>query len=559
MTLFLSAAMAACGSLAAAAQGDDHQAPRNGMPQTDARVTAVFLAQTHVMQPEQPFFRLTGNRPALLNAHVVSPTGGPAPDVVAIIHTGSATATLRLDGPTMLPRSITSEPGLVQHRLDDAFTAVIPARLVRPGLVVEVRAGSSMTSHDVAVGAPTVVRMQMFDVHYFGRGKGDYPPQLFQELESKWPVAGLHIERVVGIRFPELVIPARPDVKLPPVRVTSPEDYREKTGGAFDGEQAAALHWVHALSAAGGNGDVAMCYVTIQGVPAGGQAGNYNGVGGLRPGITHHELGHALGLPHNADDQRYPYHGEMYGIPPPAVSRGVHVGPTWAFDLPSRTFIPPTVQEPRGKWVAGTYKADPMQGGGDGDQEWPFLLRHFSDANVRKMQAFLERKVAVHRDGGYFKWDDATGDYTAAVAADGVRYPVERDVPVISVMAATSLAHPDVTMVYPPIGPYRGNRIRTFDPQRPEDRGAAATIFAPPEGCDFTLRITQGGSPRHYLLPVSGRADVDPLSPQSLSTAAVNLRAEDGEVTAVQLLHTPDAERDGLPEDPAVLAEWFKG
>lgn len=535
--------------------GPVYAANAAGATQTsDATVDAVFLAQTHVMQPDQPYFKLTGNRDALLKAHVVSPSGAPAPDVTALVISGGQTNLLKLKGPATLPKSLPSAPGVVQHRFEDSFTAMIPAKRVRTGMKIQVRAGPSVWQRDIKVGAPTVVHMKMFDMHYFGRGTNDYPPHFLKELESKWPVAELEIERVRGINFPELVIPARDN--LPAARVTSPADYQKKTGAKFDGEQAAALQWVWALSRAGGNRDVAMCYVNILGVNAGGQAGGYNGVGAIVLGIMNHELGHALGLPHVGEQKDYPYRGEMFGIKPPKVLNEVHVGPTWAFDLPSQTFIPPTVQRGSARWPAGQYKADPMQGGGDGDQEKPFLLRHFSDYNVHRMQSFLERRVAVWRDSNYYKWDDATGDYTKQVANDGVTYPIAQDVPVISVMAAMTLADADVNMVYPPIGPYRGNLIRTFDPRVAADRDAARKIFSPKGGCDFTLKIAQGGRESFYLLAASSGEDKDPKKLRSLTTAAVNLRGDNGSVTAVELLHTPKADQAGLPDKPAVLARW---
>ena len=521
---------------------------------SDARIEAVFLAQTHVMQPGQPYFKLTGNRAALLKANVVSASGAAAPAVTAMVISGGETNVVALAGPAMLPKTLPSGPGVVQHRYEDSFTAMIPARMVCSGMEIEVRAGSSVEHYAIKVGAPTLVRMKMFDVHYFGRGQGDYPTNTLPELEAKWPVAGLVVERVRGIVFPEMVIPER--AGLPAVRIRSTDEYKTKTGQKFDGKQAAALQWVHALSQAGGNAEVAMCYVNILGVPAGGQAGNYNGVGGMTLGIFNHELGHAFGLLHNSDNKEYPYHGEMYGIKPPHNYLEIHVGPTWAYDLPSGKFIPPTVQVSRNKAVAGTYKADPMEGGGVGDQEPPFLFRHFSDYNVHKMQAYLENHVAVERGGNYYKWDDATGGYNRKVLANGVNYPIAQEVPVISVMAAMTLSNLDVNMVYPPIGPYRGNLIRTFDLRVAADRDAARKVFSPKGGCDFTLKITQGGRECYCLLPASAAADGDPQKLRSLTTAAVNLRAGDGAVTAVELLSTPRAEAAGLPDKPPVLAHW---
>jgi len=524
--------------------------------ESDARIATVWLAQTHVMQPDQPYFKLTGNRDTLLKVDVVSASGAPAPEVFALVMSGGETNMLKLQGPAILPKSLPSEPGQVQHRFEDSFIGMIPAPLVRPGMKVGVRVGTSIWRHDIKVGAPTVVLMKMFDVHYFGRGTNDYPPRFLKELESKWPVAELEIERVRGINFPELVIPPR--ANLPAARVEKPEDYQKKTGAKFDGEQAAALQWVWALSRSGGNRDVAMCYINILGVFAGGQAGGFNGVGTIRLGIMNHELGHALGLPHIGEQKDYPYRGEMYGIQPPNVFNSVHVGPTWAFDLHSRTFIPPTVQRGSKRWPAGSYKAEPMQGGGDGDQEEPFLLRHFSDYNVHRMQEYLERRVAVMRNGSYFKWDDATGDYTKRVESDGVTYPIAQNVSVISVMAAMTPADADVNMVYPPIGPYRGNLIRTFDPRIAADREAAQKVFAPKGGCDFSLKIRQGSKELFYLLAASAAEDKAFSKLRSLTTAAVNLRAVDGPVTSVELLHTPGADRSGLPEHPKVLAHWPK-
>ena len=73
-------------------------------------------------------------------------------------------------------------------------------------------------------------------------------------------------------------------------------------------------------------------YVNIGGVPAGGQAGGLLGVGALGSGgVLHHELGHAFGLPHAADNPDHPYKGPMHGIAAP--KNFAHVGNFKMFDF----------------------------------------------------------------------------------------------------------------------------------------------------------------------------------------------------------------------------------
>lgn len=523
----------------------------------EGTIDAVFFAQTHVHQSDHALFKLVSNREALIKAHVISPTQERAPQVKAILSLDGQSLELPLVGPDVLPTSIASEPGLVQHSFDDSFTGFLPKEWVQPGLSVAVEAADVRAEiDDLEIGAPTKVVMTMFDVHYFAFSPGDYPAGWKEELEAKWPVAELEIRRVPNVVFSELVIPPRGGVRA--ARVTSKDDYRAQTGISFDGEQAAALQWKSALKAAAGTaGRVSLYYVNIYGVPAGGQAGGFGGVGnGRSEGILHHELGHALSLPHWGNSGSYPYRGDMYGIAAP--SSEVHVGPTWAFDLPGRAFIPPTVQPNSVGGTVGTFKKDPMQGGGRGDQEIGYLLRHFSDYSVHRMQNYLEGHVVLWNEelGSYARWDERSRDYTSEVTNNGVSFPVERDVEVVTVMAAVSGPTPEANLVYSPIGPYVAGLIELFDPSDAADRARAAEVFCPSGGCDVSLAIIQGGLVKTYMLPVSLDTSADPLSAGSLKTRALNLPARDGEVTSVDLLSTPSAERNGLPAEPEVLSSW---
>ena len=55
------------------------------------------------------------------------------------------------------------------------------------------------------------------------------------------------------------------------------------------------------------------------------------------------------------------------------------------------------------------------------------------------------------------------------------------------------------------------------------------------------------------MLPISLDPNADPLKGNSYNTRAVNLRASDGEVTKVELLSTPDAEKNGMPNNAETL------
>ena len=219
------------------------------------------------------------------------------------------------------------------------------------GLKLQISAGKASYERTINVGPPNPISLHMFDIDYFGLGKkrgySDYPDGFFDELHAKWPVSDLNVQRIGPIVFSEMVIPARKKHSIGATRVRSKNEYQEKNGLPFDGEQAAALQWVEALSKANGFSSTALTYININV-----QAGNFKGVGqGGHCGIANHELGHALGLPHWGEGKATEkYHiGAMYGIPSPATKREVHVGPTWGYDAHRKQFISPRVQNEQKK------------------------------------------------------------------------------------------------------------------------------------------------------------------------------------------------------------------
>lgn len=530
-------------------------------------IDAIYFGQTHVLKPDNPYFGTVGERDVFIKVHVTDPAAVASPSVFATLSLNGDFLTVTLTGPANLPTSIPDGLGVVQHSTANSFTGVLPAAWVKTGLQVTVNAGSVMTTvSDMKVSAPTKVIMTMTDVEYFANTTGDYPAGTFAEMEQKWPVKDLEVRRLNNAVFRELVIPPRSDVSAQGVRIKSKAEYQGQTGLAFDGEQAAALEWNGALKrAAGRSGRWSYYYLNVYGAFAGGQAGGFAGVGsGTDIGILQHESGHALSLPHWGDHAAYPYKGAMHGISAPGgVYNGTHAGPAWAIHQPTNAFIPPTVQPGNvGGKTAGTYKVDPMQGGGEGYQEPAYLLNHFSDYSVNQMRNYLNSHVVVWNpalsggSGSWAQWNQTTGGYTTAVSNNGVQFPTTRDVQVISILASMSGAKPSINMVYPPVGPYTAGLIRLFDPYVAADRTAAQSIYAPTSGCDYCVRVVQGGVTKTYMLAASALTSPPLTDGSSLETEAINLPAADGAVTRIELLSTPNVEDVGMPATPTVFYTW---
>lgn len=530
--------------------------------ETGIRVQNVFFAQTHVQELNTPGFKLVSNREALVKVHIVGPSSLGPPCVKLKLSLNGQEQEFTLTAPSVLPERFESRLGLVRHQFQDSYSTVIPPQWVQPGLSLElIVEEQSQELGRIPIGAPNALPLTMFDIHFFNFKDGDYPEGWSQELKSKLPISTLNLERVREVVFDELVIPPRAGVG--PIKVDSPQSYTDQTGLNFDGEQGAAARWNRALQQASGRrARTRLYYSNIYNVRAGGQAGNFAGVGGARTlGILLHELGHALSLPHWANQNDYPYKGDMHGIAAPNSFRGVHAGPIWAYDADKAQFIPPTVQEntiAHPSVTRGIYKRDPMNGGGTGDQEQGFLMRHFSDFSVNRMQSYLENHLVVWNAQlqAYAAWDDQAGSYSRVVEAGGLGYPLVRDQQVLSVLASISGSAPEVNMVYPVIGPYKADLIRLLDPRVEADRIDAANGFCPDDGCDLTLRIQQNGVTKLVLLRAAWQPNLAVTNQQALQTSAINLPASDGPISKVELLLTPDAQQNGLPANPRVLDVW---
>ncbi len=516
---------------------------------TDITIDAVFFAQTHVLQPGAPYFKLVGKKETLIKVHLLSSSNAKAPPVEAALHLAGETLRLPLEGPEYLPKEICTEPGKIIHRYEDSFTATIPARWIKRGLKVTIHAGErEHTIEHIEIGPPLVMNMTMFDIHYFDYEDVDYPAGYEEEIFVRRPLTALNIQRLKRIRFKELIIPPR--ANNPAVRLTSTDEHLTKTGEPFNGKQLAAQQWYDALQKAGGQKHLTAYFISIANVHSGGWAWGYAGMGSLsRFPVLHHEMGHVLGVDDLPCEAGYPYVGKMYGID--KNNGGFHGGPTWKFD-PRFGFLSPVLSENTEHGTPGEWRKDPMFGGGIGEEPGE-QIAYFSDYSVRKMQDYMERNVArwSEEKQAYVKWNHYTGAFSDIIKNDGRLFPIEKDVEVYSIMAQVSAVTEEANFIYPVIGPYLSGLIDTFDPNKEEDRKRARRLNTGP--WDISLRIEQGGKEKTFMLPLAWTPEGDPLDLDSLLTHAVNVPVRDGRVRKAELLLTPEASIHGLPASPKVL------
>lgn len=572
------------------------------------------LAQTHVLpkpagrvwkanQSAPLYLRVISDRKALIIVDA-DLKGGTSPQLNAFYQNKSLGNIPLISGLSGL--SVEDQSATFPHTAR-TWHAVIPASWVKKDIFLRVRATQAKASSFVRlsnVSAPVHFDLYSLPFYLFGATDNtlawsnvqapDAATQ--QEMLAKWPISSLNAQNHAAQRvdWPYLVISPRSGQAA--YTVTTPSE--QKDGFA---NMSAVLNILGQLRQANGDGGTANQYYApiIQANKngqlveiGGGLGGGHVGTGDHRySGIFIHEQGHAFGLPHAGESYNalsgYPYAG------------GSLKGSVWGYDHDQNMLMPTIVPRtashytqcktqvyagiPRQLNTLGQcIKQDPMQSGA-GDQASHFKFALFSDYSIARMQRYFDGLTTVNTDGlksyqggrvfkqttmptGYARWDtidkawvafDPSIDAVKGLYGAQQNFPISKNVSVYTIAVSVSKAGTSgATQIYPVIGPYTGNLIKSFDPTLAQDRTdmtpntSAYPWYCRGTGCDYTLRVNYAnGTVKHVALqggfrPWFGQdqafsTDVtNPTNGSSFKTWAVNVPASSA-IQSIDLLDTP--------------------
>jgi Peptidase M66 len=527
----------------------------SGAANDSAVLEHVAFAQTHVLEPEWPFFFLVAQRPALLEVAVTG--SGAAPEVRAeAFRDGASLGAVCLAGPTSLPSSVT----WAEHEASDRYRATLPAAWLEKGLSVTLTAGAAtktFSAEQLAVGAAPELNLIMLpvDVLNYNDGQPDVevPEDWLEDFAGALPVARVRLGQFPGrVKLTPFVVSDDAESGIPPTRLERRPCRQNEAAGASCVESdipamnisAAALRMVEAIHRATGDFAYTHYYGNTEHFNPGGWGGGKDFVGADFDDIFIHEMGHALSLPHwgegayqNTDpgpsEFRYPYGG--------ATTDGGGRGEMWNYYQNTAQYASPLCRDPASD-AFGQERSDAMQrnhacvewrGGERG--RWDGYGDFSALAAFRFMTGAEERTGSVPYRGGMAPFHlsrqsgypnivmDEQGQRSlvrreqASEESDEERYdflqPQAWDTPVATVYGTYHPSVAEASLLYAPIE-YRGPLPQVIDPTEPETFARLLDPDGPYDDYfywakDLCVRVTYQDGEELVALLVSANAPRD--------------------------------------------------
>lgn len=424
----------------------------------------LFVAQTHVLRPDDPYLKLVENRWTLIKLNATSVSGAPAPDFEAVVtdKEGNELGRVRLSGPATLPTTVDlpSSEALATdqgHNNQDSYTAPLKGEWIHPGITISILANgvpidlprsyddADIGSFSPEVGAGMILDVASTNLTLFERSEVQYADSLVSwgaEALAKLPVEGIRL-----YSYPAVALDSFTTLSNQYVGIFSGEksglpgsDPLLTGNGGFNGSIDFAYNFSRQMSRANGMVSNSGLVFNTSLYPNGGGGLGGGGLGGGDPtaGILWHEFaGHGMGLPHAGTDANYPYQStsstytdNVWSVLEDGTvySADGGIGPNWGYDQVTGEYLP-NFYYPNGELKLAS---DPMWGGA-GKQPDGYAFQMFSDYYNLKIYDFIERQIewrpnAVEgqdtEDGGfagegYFElWDSEAQDWVTLTDAN---------------------------------------------------------------------------------------------------------------------------------------------
>ncbi|WP_339053802.1 M66 family metalloprotease [Arsenophonus endosymbiont of Crataerina pallida] len=423
----------------------DYQEPiANHQPiPADFKLHDVFIAQTHVFRPQDPYLQLVQNRWALIKLNASSISGAPAPDFSAIVHDadGYELGRILLTGDKKLPTSLDlpSQDNLASqrgHNDHDSYIAPLKEKWIKPGISITLTANGQPLAlphyqektfaFRPKVGADLNLTLRIMRIAHHTGNDGvinDNIDQWGDEIVAKLPIKKLTLYSYPSVAFEQFSSFEDGFNAVYTGNKNEPGSDPHAGNGGFKGAIAASYNLAKRLRQAniGGN---EISYVTFSPDPYGGLGGRQQGGGSASAYILIHEIGHAMGLLHSMDDSNYPYKSGYQA--------------SWGYDQVNQQFLLTFSTDNNGDSYPNT---DPMHGAKGSRPKLQNFLP-FSDYNTAKNHQFAEQQYQWYsnqitgidsEDGGfagegfYQVWDETLRQRVTVTKNNHQQYNIEEE------------------------------------------------------------------------------------------------------------------------------------